>query len=223
MMCKELCFNIEGVNIYLEQVLVDYMNVPIFFLCSGEKQYYLALCTDIEELNYIVVKLSLEDTYNLLHGNITMRKAILKQPEYWDIVSGEEISLDTVEKKNINTIKMDLLPEEGACFEILTNQIKKFVQNFDNEFFKADDFVKSDAKLDTDERFEHFYKDITQITELLNYIVSRSQTPQELLYDERMNTVTETVLTINAVEKTEQNNESFKITESYTENRADAA
>ena len=222
-MCKELCFNIEGVNIYLEQVLVDYMNVPIFFLCSGEKQYYLALCTDIEELNYIVVKLSLEDTYNLLHGNITMRKAILKQPEYWDIVSGEEISLDTVEKKNINTIKMDLLPEEGACFEILTNQIKKFVQNFDNEFFKADDFVKSDAKLDTDERFEHFYKDITQITELLDYIVSRSQTPQELLYDERMNTVTETVLTINAVEKTEQNNESFKITESYTENSADAA
>ena len=222
-MCKELCFNIEGVNIYLEQVLVDYMNVPIFFLCSGEKQYYLALCTDIEELNYIVVKLSLEDTYNLLHGNITMRKAILKQPEYWDIVSGEEISLDTVEKKNINTIKMDLLPEEGAYFEILTNQIKKFVQNFDNEFFKADDFVKSDAKLDTDERFEHFYKDITQITELLDYIVSRSQTPQELLYDERMNTVTETVLTINAVEKTEQNNESFKITESCTENRADAA
>ena len=181
------------------------------------------LSAQMDELNYIVVKLSLEDTYNLLHGNITMRKAILKQPEYWDIVSGEEISLDTVEKKNINTIKMDLLPEEGACFEILTNQIKKFVQNFDNEFFKADDFVKSDAKLDTDERFEHFYKDITQITELLNYIISRSQTPQELLYDERMNTVTETVLTINAVEKTEQNNESFKITESYTENRADAA
>lgn len=222
-MCKELCFNIEGVNIYLEQVLVDYMNVPIFFLCSGEKQYYLALCTDIEELNYIVVKLSLEDTYNLLHGNITMRKAILKQPEYWDIVSGEEISLDTVEKKNINTIKMDLLPEEGACFEILTNQIKKFVQNFDNEFFKADDFVKSDAKLDTDERFEHFYKDITQITELLDYIVSRSQVLQKLLYDERMNTVIETEFTFNAVEKIEQKNGSFAMTESYAGNMADAA
>lgn len=222
-MCKELCFNIEGVNIYLEQVLVDYMNVPIFFLCSGEKQYYLALCTDIEELNYIVVKLSLEDTYNLLHGNITMRNVILKQQEYWDVISGEEIHLDVVDKKDIGTIKNDLLPEEGAYFEILTNQIKNFVQNFDNEFFKADDFVKSDAKLDTDERFEHFYKDITQITELLDYIVSRSQTPQELLYAERMNTVTETVLTINAVEKIEQNNGSFAMTESYTENRADAA
>lgn len=216
-MCKELCFNIEGVNIYLEQVLVDYVNVPIFFLCSGEKQYYLALCTDIEELNYIVVKLSLEDTYNLLHGNITMRKAILKQPEYWDIVSGEEISLDTVEKKNINTIKMDLLPEEGACFEILTNQIKKFVQNFDNEI------VKSSIQLDIGELMGCSYDDTDYFSELLACSVPSTQISQVLLYDEEMCTIVETEFMFNTFEKIEQNNGAFAMTESYAGNRADAA
>ena len=89
-MNKELCFNIENENLYLEQILVDYMDIPIFFLCEGENQYYVALCTDIDELSYIVAKLSLLDVYNLLHGKIPMRDAILKQNEYWDIVSGDE-------------------------------------------------------------------------------------------------------------------------------------
>ena len=90
-MDKELCFNIEKINLYLEQVLVDYMDIPIFFLCSGGKQYYLALCTDIDELNYIVVRLPLIDVYNLLHGKISMRDAILKQNEYWDLNQGQPI------------------------------------------------------------------------------------------------------------------------------------
>lgn len=29
-MNKELCFNIENLKLYLEQVLVDYMDIPIF-------------------------------------------------------------------------------------------------------------------------------------------------------------------------------------------------
>ncbi|MCI6552701.1 MAG: hypothetical protein MR430_04040, partial [Lachnospiraceae bacterium] len=66
MINKELCFNIENNNLYLEQILVDYMEVPIFFLCRGANQYYVALCTDIAELHYIVAKLSLPDVYNLL-------------------------------------------------------------------------------------------------------------------------------------------------------------
>ena len=58
-MNTELCFYIEKKDIYLEQILVDYMNVPIFFLCKDDKQYYLALCSNMDELNYIVVQISL--------------------------------------------------------------------------------------------------------------------------------------------------------------------
>ena len=67
-MSKDLCFIIKDRKIYMEQVLVDYMDVPIFFLCKEESQYYLALCVDIEELQYVVTKLSLLDVYDLLHG-----------------------------------------------------------------------------------------------------------------------------------------------------------
>lgn len=135
-MDKELCFSIENTDLYLEQVLVDYMNVPMFFLCKGGTQYYLALCTDVDELNYIVVKLSTLDVYNLLHGKISMRDAVLKQREYWDIVSGDEIYLDEVTKKHIEEVDLDTLPEKGACFKALTKQKKLYVQKFDREFYK---------------------------------------------------------------------------------------
>ena len=31
-MNSKLCFRIENIELYLEQVLVDYMDIPIFFL-----------------------------------------------------------------------------------------------------------------------------------------------------------------------------------------------
>ena len=37
-MGKELCFIIENENIYLEQVLVNYIDIPIFFLCRGKNR-----------------------------------------------------------------------------------------------------------------------------------------------------------------------------------------
>ena len=36
MMDRELCFYIEGNALYLEQVLVDYNSIPIFFVCRDE-------------------------------------------------------------------------------------------------------------------------------------------------------------------------------------------
>lgn len=133
-MNKELCFNIENQYLYLEQILVDYMGIPIFFLCKDKKQYYIALCTNIDKLNYIVTKLSLSDVYNLLHGKIPMRDVFLKQQEYWEIMSGNEVGMDMVTKKKIETLEQSLLPELDACFKILTKQIKSFVQEVDDEY-----------------------------------------------------------------------------------------
>jgi len=142
MMNKELCFIIDNNYIYLEQVLVDYMDIPIFFLCKGGNQYYIALCTDIDEMKYTLSKLSLKKVYELLHGVISMRDAILKQNEYWEIISGDEVSLDNVTKKDIKTIDKNMLPEEGARFKILTSQIQNYVQDFDSEYFDNDLFSK---------------------------------------------------------------------------------
>lgn len=136
---RELCFKIEGKNLYLDQVLVEYKGVPIFFLCSEENQYYIVLCTDVEKLNYIVERVSMLDIYHLLHGEISMRYIILKQAEYWDIRSNEKVDSDEITKKSIKTLSTTLLPEENARFKILTREMQLFVEHFDRKFFK---FIK---------------------------------------------------------------------------------
>ena len=134
-MDRELCFRIEGIELYLEQVLVDYMDIPIFFLCKGEGDYYLVLCTDIDELNYIIVKLSMNDVYELLHGGESIRNVILKQNEYWNVISGEEISLDEIERLNISELDVVLLPKEDVYFEIVSMKLENYVKKFDMQYF----------------------------------------------------------------------------------------
>lgn len=52
----------------------------------------------MEELSYIVVSASTSAVYNLLHGRISMRDIILNQKKYWNVDSGEEISMDIVKE-----------------------------------------------------------------------------------------------------------------------------
>lgn len=134
-MNSKLCFRIEGIELYLEQVLVDYMDIPIFFLCKGEDNYYLVLCTDIDGLNYIIVKLSMNDLYRLLHGEEFIRNTILKQNEYWNVISGEEIPLDRVEKLGISELDSSLLPKENVYFEIVSTKLEDYVKKFDTQYF----------------------------------------------------------------------------------------
>lgn len=126
---QELCFCIEGRNLYLEQVLVEYMNIPIFFLCKNKQQHYLTLCTNMDDFNYLVIELSTSDLYNLLHGNITMRDVFLKQKEYWEVNSNKTISKDIVSKHEIHHLDNSLLPKENAYFQALIEDLKIFIQN----------------------------------------------------------------------------------------------
>ena len=134
-MNSNLCFRIEGIELYLEQVLVDYMDIPIFFLCKGESNYYLVLCTDVDELNYIIVRLFMNDLYGLLHGERSIRNTILKQNEYWSVISGEEIPLDKVEKLSISKLGSSLLPKEDVYFEIVSTKLENYVKKFDIQYF----------------------------------------------------------------------------------------
>lgn len=221
-MNKELCFHIENENLYLEQVLVDYMNIPIFFLCKGEYQYFIILCIDVDELNYIVTKVSLRDIYNLLHGKIPMRDIILKQKEYWEVLSGEEIALDTVIQHSINELETSLLPEENAYFEILTREMEVFVQKFDNEFLAAKYFYESEKKADLDGIFENKIVDILvanveQFTNLGNCKVKKTVSSHIVLYDETMNNIKNAeVVFKNCNELNQQMDDAFKLVKSVT-------
>lgn len=131
-MSKELCFRIEHNDLFLKQVLVDYNNIPIFFLCQGKYKNYLSLCVDIESYNYVIVEVSLFDIYDLLHGNVSMRDAILNHKEYWMVTSGEDISNDIVERKTIKDFDQSWLPQEGAYFKVLTESIEQYLKSIDN-------------------------------------------------------------------------------------------
>lgn len=131
-MSKELCFRIEHNDLFLKQVLVDYNNIPIFFLCQGKYKNYLSLCVDIENYNYVIVEVSLFDIYDLLHGNVSMRDAILNHKEYWMVTSGEDVSNDIVERKTIKDIDQSWLPQEGAYFKVLTESIEQYLKSIDN-------------------------------------------------------------------------------------------
>ena len=111
-MKKELCFKLDTDKLYLDQALVDYNGIPIFFICKGKEKYYLALCTDCKNYNYIIVIISVNDIYNLFDQKITMKNIILKQEEYWEVISGDEISNDIVTKKSINEIDFSYLPKD---------------------------------------------------------------------------------------------------------------
>lgn len=142
-MDKGSCFCIEGNELYLEQVLVDHNDIPIFFVCKDTMAYYVVLCSDIEELSYIVIEPSTLDLYRLLHGMLSMREVFTKQKNYWEIISGETIESDVVLCKPIQEIDHSVLPEEGACFEILTDEVSSYVERFDAGFLlKERAFVK---------------------------------------------------------------------------------
>ena len=134
-MNNKLCFRIENIELYLEQVLVDYMDIPIFFLCKDEGSYYLVLCTDVDELNYIIVRLSMNDVYGLLHGEESIYNTILKQNEYWNVISGREIPLDEVKRLSISELDVGLLPKEDVYFEIVSTKLENYVKKFDTEYF----------------------------------------------------------------------------------------
>lgn len=216
MMDKELCFKIENKNLYLEQVLVDYKDIPIFFLCREGIQYYAALCTDIDGLRYIVVKLPLLDVYNLVHGKIPMRDIILKQREYWDVVSGDEISLDTVTKKSIDTLEKALLPEENACFKILTKPMQLFVQKFDCELLDREYFCTS----------VHSFGKTVNFTIVVESKIKRELSAERLLqYYEKLKKIkTDRVMFSNAEpSKQAEADRSFKLVEPYVNDIAMAA
>ncbi len=102
---------------YLEKILVDCEGIPIFFLCKSMEQYYVVLCTDIKVFRYIVVSALETDVYHLLQGELPMRDIFTKSSEYWEIVSSEEVTLDTVAKRMISELDYSVLPEKDAVFQ----------------------------------------------------------------------------------------------------------
>lgn len=131
-MNKELCFIIDKRKLYLEKVLVEYNDIPIFYLCRSEEEYYLVLCSNIEEEKYIIVKPAKLEVLDMLNGELAMRDIILHQESFWEVSAGEDISQDRVEIKPIDQIEYEALPYENTFYEIPSPDMEEYVRQFEN-------------------------------------------------------------------------------------------
>lgn len=148
---KIKCFSINNIDLFLEQVLVDYQEVPIFYLCKGNDEYYVVLCEDFDELKYIIVKPNSTDILNMLYGKLEMRKLFEKQSNYWEVISGETIEDDIVIPYGIEKLDLTVLPEDNAFFEALTDNVRNYIREFERGFFGKESFVEYETNISENE------------------------------------------------------------------------
>ncbi len=131
---KILCFVLGWNELYLEQVLVWFNEIPLFFICKDHKgAYYLALFADMEEWVYWVVEISPLKLSYLLHERMTMQEAFTTQQYFWEVFAGEEIESDRSRIRSMETIDKSLLPKEGAYYKVLNKEVRKYVEKFEEE------------------------------------------------------------------------------------------
>ena len=138
-MDKELCFKINSKELMLVEVLVDYDDIPVYFICKDETEcYYVALCTDIDNDKYVVVKTDIDKIFKLLTSKMTMREMITLENEFWEISAAENIDLDICIQKNISDIDFGVLPCQESYFNLVTKTHKKFLEEIKSLKHKAD-------------------------------------------------------------------------------------
>lgn len=134
-------FVIESKELILDQVLVEYNEAPIFFVCKDENSYYIASCIDLKKEKYFVTTVELSSLAKMLHGQISMRKFLLQSEEYWDVIVGEDISQDMVVKKRTTDVCLDDLPYENAYFTVATKEIEHYVEKIDAQLYDEGDWI----------------------------------------------------------------------------------
>lgn len=146
-MNKIKCFKINDCVLYLEVVLLEFDRVPMLFICRGGNEYYLALCSDLDELEYIVIPAKSYYLVQMLRGKIAMRDMFEKQPNYYLIHSSNIIENDKVEYKKIEDIDKGVLPLSGAKYTIFSEDVEGFTKNMEEALlYGKDSFVSLESK-----------------------------------------------------------------------------
>ena len=122
---KILCFKIDGNNLYLEISLIDFNEIPIFFLCRDDNgARYAVQCIDTEDLNYYVIQVSEKNILKLLNNTSTIREFITSSDKKWEIQSRENIEDDIV--KQIQMINEEDLVDEGVFLSLNNKEVVAF-------------------------------------------------------------------------------------------------
>lgn len=125
-MNKQLCFIINNEKIYLESKLIEFNEIPVFYICKSIYRYYIVLCLDIDQLEYILIESSIYDILDMLNEKITMRELYGKVSKFFDIKCGDTPSEDDVSEFNISQLDLSVLPLEGAKYHIYDEAVRQY-------------------------------------------------------------------------------------------------
>lgn len=159
-MNEEIFFVIEGKELVLDKVLVEFNEAPIFFVCKSEQFYFISSCVDIEKERYLVAQIGLSNLARMLHGKMTMRDLILQANSFWDITVGEDITKDIVIKKSVETISVDDLPYEGAYLTLATKDLERYAEKIDSIVYGEGIWENRNAQIND----KYFIVDIPSIS-----------------------------------------------------------
>ena len=123
---SELCFIVEGRHLYMDQVLIDYNEDPVFYVCKDDENYYLVLCTDIENMKYYISEVSLHIVSEMINGENPMRNAFLQGRSFWMVSASDTPENDIVTAVKVEEINIADLPKDNARFESYSPELQAY-------------------------------------------------------------------------------------------------
>lgn len=160
-MDKELCFYLDKKSLFLDKTLVSFNDTPIFFVCCDvDNNYYIVLCTSIEDLEYIIVETSLKKVYEMLTQRVDMRELFLAANHFWRVKAGLSTEEDETQLLAREQLDLDVLPLSGAKYEAINVDDIAYIERVTSEFLDKDKFVAIETPRDVESVFSNIYVDI---------------------------------------------------------------
>lgn len=125
-MTNDLFFVINQEQVFIDLELINFNDIPVFFICKSSEKYYLALCYDLDEEKYIVIETKSTLLLDMLTQKITMRDMYKHVDSFWQIEYGDNPEQDVVYQKQIEELDNTLLPIEGEVYEVFDDDVKEY-------------------------------------------------------------------------------------------------
>ena len=151
-MDKEICFLINNNPLFLDKVLVSFNDIPIFFVCcDSSNNYYIVLCTDVEDLEYIIIESSLHSLYQMLSKKVEMRRPFTKASHFWSVKAGDSMESDEMQHIEGKQMDQNNLPYPNAFYEARTKEDIAYVKQIEAACLEKDRFSVIESKIDINE------------------------------------------------------------------------
>lgn len=150
-MNKEICFFVNGNALFLDKVLVSFNDAPIFFVCCDDSQnYYIALCTNMESLEYIIVQCSLQMLYQMLVKKIEMREPFVAANHFWKVMAGASVEEDEVCYLQSASMDLSALPYQQAFYDAKNKEDIDYIEQIESVYCVKENFntIETNANLE---------------------------------------------------------------------------